>query len=273
MVHLCQHSSNLLGAMAASKPQTSSHDDARDEFANFLKREDIVRFNYEDKEFYHPEDIKNWMLDVPENRAPSNSARLLYKVYCDNLGLDFQPIHDKQIHGHLLVFAILMHPDLDCGHMIHMFKKHIHDANLDVPDLSGTYRHIIADLVREGISLPKRFQDEGFEAVIRKFDRLRWAFSPALLDLNMDQAFPQGSCILPFCYSKRINEKGGTASVQMYGIQEDLVVSKPLRDALHSSLKRDPKFGPVRCYAAGAWTFTCPLLHCLPMRMDVTLIY
>lgn len=247
--------------MAASRLQIMPYENARVEFNNYLKQENIRRFNYEGKEFYRPEDIKKWMRQAPTGLSRSNAARLLYEVYEHHELI--QPTEETQINGHLLVFAILAHPNLECGHMIHIFRKHIGDAHLGILDLSRIYHDVTADLSRDGTSLPKRYRNEGFAAVTSAFDRLRWAFSPAPLDLNMDQSFPQGSCILPFCYSKHINAKGGTASVQMYGMQEDLVVSKGLREALHSSRKKDPKFGWVRRHAAQADTFLASPAHSL----------
>lgn len=236
--------------MASSSLDASVHDDPQVEFVNFLGRQDIRRLNYEDKEFYRPGDIKDWMRQSPKTRvgsARSNAARLLYKVYHEHdWGLSFQPTTEHQIISqHLLVFAILAHPTLDCGHMIHVFRKHIRDGNLDILDLSRIYQDITADLSREATSLPERYREDGYRAVTSAFDQLRWAFSPAPLDLYMDQSFPQGSCILPFCYRKPINEKGGTASVQMYGMQEDLVVSENLRQVLQCSRKNHPEFGWV----------------------------
>lgn len=240
--------------MAASNLQASQLDDARLEYFNFLMRGNVRRVNYEEKEFYHPQDILSWMCLIQDgHNKRSNAERLLHQVYHEHsLEWRFQPIkYHRDISKQLLIFAILFHPRLDCGYMIHFFRKHgIEDSHLGMIDLSRTYDGVIADLSQESISLPKNFQQNEFAAVMGEFDRLRWAFYPATLSLNMEQAFAKGSCILPFCYSKPINEKGGTASVEMYGVQEDLVAPGLLQQALLSSRKEVPGFGWVRDKAA-----------------------
>lgn len=58
------------------------------------------------------------------------------------------------------------------------------------------------------------------------------------------------SAILPFCYRKVINDKGGTASVCIYGIQADLVGDDNLNNTLEPSKKEQSDHGLVRLTAA-----------------------
>lgn len=213
------------------------------------------RSNWEGKEFYKPGDIITWLDANTLDESYSNVVGLVAAVY---KGEGFLPrMRELQSPSYLLVFATLLHPDVNCGHLIHVFQQcNLSDSRLDLQDLSSFYDSILKDMKAERPQppLPGAYAEQDYTAVIRAFDKTRWAFCPATLDLYMGTSFPCASYVLPFLQGDVVNRKGGTANVHHYKIQVDLVESEGLKRALESSGHKDPKFGWVSLSAIASHT-------------------
>lgn len=186
-----------------------------------------------------------------------NVSRLLEHV-ADMDRSQFSRTTAEQLHNNnsLLVFAVLLHSDVYCGHLIHVFaQNNFSDKILDSPDLSDYNNNIEGDLSEEKPRLPDKYQVNDYQAVLSAFDTIRWEFSPAQIELLMKTTFLRGFSILLFCFEEVINKKGGTASVYHYKIQEDLLSTK-LRDALAHSRHEDTTFGWV-CHSCDEWKTMC----------------
>lgn len=239
--------------MESAGSSSSGDFDARTDYSQFL--EQIKRHNFEGKRFYHQPQVREWMYRkaLGNESSLSNVDRLLAEVYAADTS-HFQPTHARQLQHNLIVFGILLHPDVQCGSFIHVFRKHITDVNLHIQDLSRVYDDIVKELEDEGKPLPRRWRTQDYRAITDAFERQRWAFSPVSLQLDMDTSIPHASSILPFCFKRLINDKGGTAGVYQYKIQHDLVSDPSLKEALQDSLVDDDEFG--KCYELAVKTYT-----------------
>jgi hypothetical protein len=174
----------------------------------------------------------------------TNVVRLVSSFY--DSGDGFPKITADKCTKHLLVLAALLHPEVNCGHLIHIFVQYnLSDEYLFYADPTILYDPIIQELTEERPLLPSNFKEYDYRAVTRAFDKVRWAFCPASLTLHMNSTFTSGPWILPFSCGEVINQKGGTANVRHYKIQEDLVESEELKKALASSKHEDPIIGWV----------------------------
>lgn len=210
------------------------------DFLTYLER--VERRNWEDKSFYNPSDIIRWMGTKTSGEKYPNLVKLVSAVYKDD---NFPDISADQIEGYQLVFAVLLHPDVNCGNLIHIFRRcNISDKNFDIFSSSNLYKHVVQDLKAQHPALPSNHTHHDYEAVIRAFDQKRWAFCPAQLELHINTTF-YGPRILPFLRGEVICKKGGTANLHHYKIHEDLVVCEKLKRALAFSRHKDPKFGWV----------------------------
>ncbi|KXH25930.1 hypothetical protein CSAL01_04484 [Colletotrichum salicis] len=144
---------------------------------------------------------------------------------------------NDEIKHHPILFAILV--QMGCGHMIRDFAKFIKDDSLAE---TLHYDRIIDRLKEAFIGPPEKYKG-GFEAVTRDFDNRKWAFCPAMNILQMTEVHIEENHILPVFSSKAINEKGGTANVWHFKIQDDLVGDFGLKAALKRSETPDPEFG------------------------------
>lgn len=230
--------------MESAGSSSSGDFNARADFGQFL--EQIKRHNFEGKRFYHQPQVKEWMCREALGNVSSlsNVDRLLAEVYAADTN-HFQPTYARQLQDNLIVFAILLHPDVQCGDSIHVFRKHITDVNLHIQDLSRVYDDIVKELEFEEKPLPRRWKTQDYRAITDAFERQRWAFNPVPLQLGMDASIPHALSILPFCFKRLINDKGGTAGVYQYKIQHDLVSDPSLQEALQDSLVEDDEFGKV----------------------------
>jgi len=182
------------------------------------------------------------MMTKAPGETYSNVVRLVSAIYPEG----FAKITADQSSKCLLVFAVLLHPDVNCGNLIHIFKPCVtSDFFLSHPDMSTVYNDIVKDLEAERPLLPDNYEHNDYRSVTRVFDQVRWAFCPATLDFQMNSSFPYGPQILPFCHGQVINKKGGTANVHYYKIREDLVVSDKLKEAIALSRHKYPEFGWV----------------------------
>lgn len=211
--------------MSSSNPTSPRGSDIRQLYADFLA--DIERVNFEGKRFYNPLEVRTWMLEKRNPGDLPNGVLLLVAVYPQR---GFDQVKFDQIRDSLLVFATLAHPEVSCGERIHEFRRYqIRDEQVFSELIS--YEHL------ESLGLDK--------VVISKFDKLRWSFFPARIRLGMDQNITAGRTILPFCRKDPINEKGGTANVVSFEIQEPLV-PEDLRKKIALSRHRVENFDWVR---------------------------
>jgi len=216
--------------------------------------EQIERHNWEDKIFYPPRDIRTWMNTKSPGETATNVVRLVSFFY--NSGDGFPKITADQCTDYLLVLAALLHPEVNCGHLIHIFVQYTLSDESLFYDPTSLYDSIVQELTDERPLLPSNFTQYDYKAVTGAFDKVRWAFCPARLTLHMNTTFTSGPWILPFFYGEVINKKGGTANVRHYKIQDDLVESKDLKKALASSRHKDPTKGWV-CLLHHGLTSTC----------------
>lgn len=233
-----RHASGLQYAMDGPAQPASSADGSPFliEFAQYLQRPDVRRQNFEGRKFYNPQSIKSWMSD--------HADRLLSDVY--SRYATFVPVEAKDITGLHLVLAVLAHPDIACVHMMHVFKQFFKDdSHLSQEYIAQHYPALLDGLEYRGLVLPRKFQGMGYDGVIKEFDRLRWQFCPVSLRLNMDVPISGGLLILPYCYSARVNQ-GGTATVDSFKVQADLIECAELRNKLKPSLHRHHDYGRVR---------------------------
>lgn len=211
---------------------TKVTNDVLAEFADYLEDRDVKRTNFEGKVFYRPEKIKAWI--------SKNAGILLNAIYATEI----PPILANQVTNHHLVLAILVHPDMGCGHMISSFQRVISDGDLS-GDISKSGEELLADLESHRTKLPVQFKVTGYKGVTDAFDEIRWRFCPISLSLGMDKSYPHGLSILPFCHRDVVINKGGTSEVHSYKIQAELVESEELRKVLQPSINDISGYGPV----------------------------
>ncbi|KAG6363611.1 hypothetical protein INS49_008712 [Diaporthe citri] len=131
--------------------------------------------------------------------------------------------------------------------MFHIFRKQLSDDyHPGLEDMSTYYRRILSDLETSRLQVPSKWGLSNYSEVIKAFDRVRWSFFTVRLSLNMSFTVSHASAILPFCYRKVINDKGGTATVCLYGIEQALVEDPALRKALEPS--KQESFENGICY-------------------------
>lgn len=209
------------------------------QFHDYLQK--IQRRNFEGKLFYPRRHVKSWMQEQALNTGSSNAERLIQEVYANDQ-TPFPPRVEKK----LPLLAILLHEEIQCGHMFHIFRKELSRGyHLRLEDLSTYYQRILSDLETSGLQVPSKWGPSNYREVIKAFDRVRWSFVTVRLSLNMSFTVSHASAVLPFCYRKVINDKGGTASVCLYGIEQDLVEDFELRKALESSKQESSDNGNV----------------------------
>jgi hypothetical protein len=236
--------------MGEPRPVPQPH--LREDFLRHL--EQIERRNWEDRIFYLPRDIRAWMYIKSPGETVTNVVRLVSSFY--DSGDGFPKITADRCTEYLLVLAALLHPEVNCGHLIHIFVQYTLSDESLFYDPTSLYDSIVQELTDERPLLPSNFAQYDYKAVTGAFDKVRWAFCPARLALHMNTTFTSGPWILPFFYGEVINKKGGTANVRHYKIQDDLVESEELKKALASSKHEDPTHGLV-CLMHHGLTIIC----------------
>lgn len=202
----------------------------------------IQRRNFEGELFYPRPHINSWMLEQTPNTGSSNVETLVQELYANDQ-TPFPPqIEDK----YFPLFSILLHDEIQCGHMFHIFRKQLsEDYHPGLEDMSTYYRRILSDLETSHLQVSSKWGLSNYSEVIKAFDRVRWSFFTVRLSLNMSFTVSHAAAILPFCYRKVINDKGGTACVCLYGIQQDLVEDSQMRKALEPSKQENSENGIV----------------------------
>ncbi|KAF5505974.1 hypothetical protein CGCS363_v004313 [Colletotrichum siamense] len=201
-------------------------------FLYYLQSDGIRRTNFEGKEFYFPRQISRWLLQKGSNATSSRVVRLFSAIYDNREGFTgkfFPTLKDKDVERDPILFAILV--QMECGHMLHIFRNSIADTHLGFHNLSHLYTDIEQALKEDKITLPDRYKTTGYTGVSTDFERRRWAFHPALNVLDMVETGIEGKSILPFFDRDIINE-GGTAEVHHHKIHADLVENENLRQIL-----------------------------------------
>ncbi|KAK4198238.1 kinase-like domain-containing protein [Triangularia verruculosa] len=199
--------------------------------ARFFKMlEKYRRKSYDDRYFYHPDDIRAWMLAKDENDA-SNVAHLLPAVS----SRDTFHARLDDIQSAMVVFAVLV--SIGCGDLLTTFVQYFQDSNLDQQMRNSMASELAQSLLQD----PSKTQE-----IIQRFERSRWAFIPASIeDIHRQRkALTDGTYILPFCKKERAGS-GGTAVVFKVLIQADLIPDT-LREELEGSEVDDDHFG--KCY-------------------------
>lgn len=194
-----------------------------------------VRQNWQGREFYNPEDIKRWMRlqsTSAGGQSKSNLAKLLDEFRTERNFL--RHATEAELTKLPILFAILLDVRIQHGHLIHCFKKVIKDDS----DLKLDDKHfdMLDDILTE-----ERDTKIPVEALLRDFKKVRLEYCPIRIGIDNDVHLVDGA-ILPFCKRFPINEKGGTANVEQYMIQEDLVADD-LRSALEGSRQTVVGFG------------------------------
>lgn len=168
--------------------------------------------------------------------------RLIQEVYA-NEQTPFPPQVEKK---YFPLFSILLHEEIQCGHMFHIFRKELsRNYHLGLEDMSKYYQRILSELETSRLRIPSACGLPNYSEVIAAFDRIRWHIVTVRLTLKMEFTVAHASGVLPFCYRKVINDKGGTASVCHYGIERDFVEDPDLREALEPSKQENPQHGNV----------------------------
>lgn len=225
----------------------------------------IQRRNFEGRIFYHQPDVTSWMQDKTPGSDSKHLENLVEEVYTNDPNL-FPP----QVEHNLLLFSVLLHEKMQCGHMYRIFQSHLPEHFLiQVEDLTKHLKSIRYDLETSRPRLPSEGGPSNYNEVIETFERLRWSFVPFRLHLNMNQIISHPSIILPFCYREVINDKGGTASVCLYGIQQDLVEDVTLRKALEPSRDSNKEYGIVSQHDP---ICVLSILNCYNANMPVVLM-
>lgn len=217
----------------------SPHLGACREYHDLLRK--IQRHNFEDKVFYHQPHVISWMQNKAPRSNSTNAERLVKEVYT-NAPDPFPP----HVGDNLLLFSVLLHEKLQCGHMYRIFQNHLQESSrIHMEDLTKHLIGIRSDLETSRSKLPSEGGPSSYNEVIEAFERLRWSFVPLRFHLNMSPIISHSSTVLPFCYREVINDKGGTASVCLYGIQQDLVEDEAFRKALEPSRHFNKEHGMV----------------------------
>lgn len=210
------------------------------QFHSYLRK--IQRRNFEGRLFYPPPYITAWLQEKAPSSSSSNVERLIQEVYADE-----QTPFPPQVEGEYFpLFSILLHEEIQCGHMFHIFRKELsRKYHLGLEDMSKYYQRIVSELETSRLRVPSTCGLSNYSEVIAAFDRIRWHIVTVRLTLKMEFTVAHASGVLPFCYRKVINDKGGTASVCLYGIERDFVEDPDLREALEPSKKENSQHGTV----------------------------
>lgn len=198
----------------------------------------IVRKNWEGSKFYNPEDIKRWMglqSTSAGGQSRSNLAKLLDEVQTEENLL--RHVTEAKLKNLQILFAILLDVRIQHGHLIHCFKRLITD---DSQLMLDEHFDRLGGILREEKDIRVPVRD-----LLQDVKKVRLEYCPMRIGVHKDVHLVDGA-ILPFCERLPINQKGGTANVIQYMVQEDLVADT-LRSELEGS--RKPVLGFGDCYS------------------------
>jgi hypothetical protein len=176
------------------------------------------------------------LTEVYEN---TNLHRLLMELQLGDhrtFPLDYETYFTGELKC-VRVFSLLLKQDR--GHLIDRFyQSQMYDMILHQ---DGNYEGL-----RENLSDTTASCD-AVELIIDEFQREKWTFCPLELQLHMDRPLEGTRVIVPFCHKIKLNE-GGTASVYLVAVQEDLIRDERLKAELKDSLYEDLVHGKVRLW-------------------------
>ncbi|KAF1997329.1 hypothetical protein P154DRAFT_565493 [Amniculicola lignicola CBS 123094] len=182
------------------------------------------------------EQMETWMEEKPDGKL-TNAGHLLLA-----LGVGAFPpfLADYVLDGTkrcVRVFCILL--ELEQGDLIdYFYRANIVDKHLHYP-LQERFDDLRAEFLR------KRPEDgpDRIDRLIIDFKAATKAFYPVTLELGMDDNFEGGRYILPYCQYRRVNGKGGTASVFEASVQQCRITHQGLKEALARSVHEVENFG------------------------------
>lgn len=166
--------------------------------------------------------------------SKSNLAKLLDEVQTE--GNILRHATEAELTRLTTLFAILLDVRIQHGHLIHCFKRVI----VDDSELTLDDEHF--DRL-DGILTEEKDTKIPVETLLQNFKKVRLEYCPMRIGIDNDVHLVDGA-ILPFCKRFPINQKGGTANVEQYMIQQDLVADN-LRSALEGSRQTVVGFGEV----------------------------
>ena len=163
--------------------------------------------------------LKRWMKAKENDESKTNVNRLLDQVK-PILTKFWDPIHEDKTRG-LLVFSILLEQGI--GYLIYIFQEaRIIDERLS--SLNDPLKNL-KEVLERYRSEDRRIEDPTtlkIDRRIAEFERDKWAYYPAHLELGMDKVF-ESQIRLPFCASAEVNKTGGTASVFQVTVHQEFV--------------------------------------------------
>jgi hypothetical protein len=196
------------------------------------------------RQIIHVEALRTWWRrNLSETNGTTNLHRVLQEL---QLGphRTFPLEHETFFAGTyqcLRVFSFLLKKDL--GHLIDRFyQSQMSDIVLHHDGNYGRLRENLTNIIPHN----------DIDNVIQSFRREKWSFCPLELELHIDRPLEGTKVIAPFCHKIKLNE-GGTASVYLVAVQEDLIQDKRLKAVLEDSLYHDSAFGA--CYKMAMKTY------------------
>ena len=180
-------------------------------------------------QFIRTASLYRWMEHKEDDESKTNVERLLEEV--NAIPVLFPDSILKGEKRCVLVFSILLKQDR--GNLIYIFQSAgIIDEHLGVSHykLSG-----LEEKLKD-----KKISD--FDTIINRFERQKWEYCPARLELDMNKTF-EDRLRLPFCERKKVNNKGGETIDFQVIVQEEFLSDK-FKKSLGIPFKTQ-KFGPV----------------------------
>lgn len=193
--------------------------------------------------FIDTEPLLKWMRTIRED-GKSNAERLLDEVAPSRRNF-VQP--ESIFRGEkpsVLVFCILLMESR--GELIyHFYSAGVFDKDLENEGWPWSSNDSLEEDLRTELQSDRKFesQSQGAEKIIDEFKKGARIFCPARLELNMTTHFPPEK-ILPFIERKKVNNKGGTASVYYVTIQENYLCGN-IKKALENRWLSSNEYGKV----------------------------
>ncbi|KAH6672834.1 hypothetical protein B0J14DRAFT_700840 [Halenospora varia] len=202
--------------------------------------------------FINTEPLLEWMLTI-RGDGKSNAERLLDEVAPSRPNF-VQP--ESIFRGEktsILVFSILLMESR--GELIyHFYSAGVFDKDLENEGWPWSSNDSLEEDLRTELQSDRKFesQSQSVEKIIDEFKKDARIFCPARLELNMTRHFPPKK-ILPFFERKKVNNKGGTASVYYVTIQENYLC-EDIKKALENRSFLSDEYGKYYELAIKSYT-------------------